>query len=317
MKFSITIPAYKTAYLKECIESILTQTYTDFELIIVNDASPEDLTSIVHSFDDPRIRYYINEKNCGAINVVDNWNKCLNYATGDYIICMGDDDKLLPTCLEEYNKLIERHPNLGVYHAWTQIIDEKSDIVRMQETRPEIESVYSMMWGRWSGRIQFIGDFLFDRKILLRNGGFYKLPLAWASDDITAYIAAQNIGIANMQVPGFQYRINSLTISNNGNAKIKLMAIKQEGEWYKQFLMNKSQTLDDIDNTFRKMLLERLYNILNKKRVGTITQDISINGLYKIFNYYINRKKYNLNFPLLVFILIEILKDRFVKKSKS
>ena len=95
------------------------------------------------------------------------------------------------------------------------------------------------------------------------------------------------------------------------------MAINQEGEWYKQFLMNKSQTLDDIDNTFRKMLLERLYNILNKKRVGTITQDISINGLYKIFNYYINRKKYNLNFPLLVFILIEILKDRFVKKSKS
>lgn len=317
MKFSVTIPAYKAAYLKECIESILAQTYTDFELIIVNDASPEDLTSIIHSFDDSRIRYYINEKNCGAINVVDNWNKCLSYATGDYVICMGDDDKLLPICLEEYKKLIEHHPNLGVYHAWTQIIDENSNIVRIQEKRPEFESVYSMMWGRWSGRIQFIGDFLFDRKILLRNGGFYKLPLAWASDDITAYIAAQNIGIANMQVPGFQYRINSLTISNNGNAKIKLMAIKQEGEWYKQFLMNKSQTLDDIDNTFRKMLLERLYNILNKKRVGTITQDISINGLYKIFNYYINRKKYNLNFPLLVFILIEILKDRFVKKSKS
>lgn len=62
MKFSITIPAYKTAYLKECIESILAQTYTNFELIIVNDASPEDLTSIVHSFDDSRIRYYINEK---------------------------------------------------------------------------------------------------------------------------------------------------------------------------------------------------------------------------------------------------------------
>ena len=212
MKFSVTIPAYKAAYLKECIESILAQTYTDFELIIVNDASPEDLTSIIHTFNDPRIHYYINEKNCGAINVVDNWNKCLSYATGDYVICMGDDDKLLPICLEEYKKLIEHHPNLGVYHAWTQIIDENSNIVRIQEKRPEFESVYSMMWGRWSGRIQFIGDFLFDRKILLRNGGFYKLPLAWASDDITAYIAAQNTGIANMQVPGFQYRVNSLTV---------------------------------------------------------------------------------------------------------
>ncbi|MBQ8672678.1 MAG: glycosyltransferase, partial [Bacteroides sp.] len=47
MKFSITIPAYKRTYLQECIDSILAQTYTDFELIIVNDASPEDLDSIV------------------------------------------------------------------------------------------------------------------------------------------------------------------------------------------------------------------------------------------------------------------------------
>ena len=65
MKFSVTIPAYKARFLKECIESILAQTYKDFELIIVNDASPEDLTSIVKSFNDPRIRYYINELWCG------------------------------------------------------------------------------------------------------------------------------------------------------------------------------------------------------------------------------------------------------------
>lgn len=314
MKFSITIPAYKAAYLKECIESILAQTYTDFELIIVNDASPEDLTSIVHSFDDSRIRYYINEKNCGAINVVDNWNKCLNYAIGDYIICMGDDDKLLPTCLEEYKKLIEHHPNLGVYHAWTQIINEESSLISMQETRPEYESVYSMLWGRWSGRIQFIGDFLFDRKRLLQNGGFYKLPLAWASDDITVYIAAQDTGIANMQVPGFQYRVNSLTISKNGNAKIKLMAINQEGEWYKQFLKNKSQTLNDIDNTFRKMLSERLVNIINKKKVVTISKDLYIHGLYKIYFYYIKRKSYKLTIPLLVYTIIETLKYKFIHK---
>ena len=190
MRFSITIPAYKAKYLRECIESILSQTYSDFELIIVNDASPENLTSIIETFNDSRIKYFINTKNCGAVNVVDNWNKCLAYAKGDYIICMGDDDKLLPTCLEEYDKLINKFPDLGVYHAWTQIIDENSNIVRLQEMRPEFESVYSMMWGRWSGRIQFIGDFLFNRKRLIKNGGFYKLPLAWSSDDISAYIAA-------------------------------------------------------------------------------------------------------------------------------
>ena len=50
MKFSITIPAYKRKYLKEAIDSCLSQTFKDFELIIVNDASPEDLDSIVNSY---------------------------------------------------------------------------------------------------------------------------------------------------------------------------------------------------------------------------------------------------------------------------
>ena len=50
MKFSIAIPAFKAKYLKECIDSILAQTYKDFELIIVNDASPEDIDSVVKPY---------------------------------------------------------------------------------------------------------------------------------------------------------------------------------------------------------------------------------------------------------------------------
>lgn len=57
IKFSVTVPAYKPQYLVECIDSILAQTYKNFELIIVNDASPQDLDSIVSKYDDPRIRY--------------------------------------------------------------------------------------------------------------------------------------------------------------------------------------------------------------------------------------------------------------------
>lgn len=63
MKFSITIPTYKSRYLKEAIESVVSQTYTDWELIIVDDCSPEDLPSIVQPFlTDSRIRFYRNEK---------------------------------------------------------------------------------------------------------------------------------------------------------------------------------------------------------------------------------------------------------------
>ena len=63
MKFSITIPAYKQKYLYEAIESCLVQSYKDFELIVVDDASPEDLKSIVDMFSDPRLRYFRNKKN--------------------------------------------------------------------------------------------------------------------------------------------------------------------------------------------------------------------------------------------------------------
>ena len=81
--FTVTIPAYKRKFFKEAIVSILEQTYPNWELVIVDDASPEDLNSVVREFDDSRIKYYRNDKNIGAENVVENWNKCLNYAKGD------------------------------------------------------------------------------------------------------------------------------------------------------------------------------------------------------------------------------------------
>lgn len=58
-KFSIIVPCYKEIFLKECIESILSQTYQDFELILVNDASPYNIKQIVEQFKDDRISYYV------------------------------------------------------------------------------------------------------------------------------------------------------------------------------------------------------------------------------------------------------------------
>ena len=110
--FTIAIPAYKSKFLREAIKSCLSQTYSNFELLIVDDASPEGLKSVVDSYCDGRIRFYRNEKNCGAVDVVDNWNICLSYTNGDYVICMGDDDILLPNCLEEYAQLLEKYPSL-------------------------------------------------------------------------------------------------------------------------------------------------------------------------------------------------------------
>mgnify|MGYP002622150010 CR=1 FL=1 len=239
MQFSVAIPAFKVRFLNEAIESVLSQTCADWELVIVDDCSPEDVVSVVAPYlSDRRISYYRNDKNCGAVDVVDNWNICLSRCTGDYVICMGDDDRLLPCCLAEYTKLIEKHPGLNVYHARTEIIDEEGEVVNLQEPRPEWESLLSLTWNRWATRNkQYIGDFCYSTSYLKEAGGYYKLPLAWGSDDVTAALAAKAKGIANTEEFCFQYRENAQTISSSpAHSKQKILATLEQHDWFSKLL---------------------------------------------------------------------------------
>ncbi|MDB5259214.1 MAG: glycosyltransferase [Candidatus Taylorbacteria bacterium] len=96
---SVCIPAYnREQFLHEAIQSVIGQTYRNIEILVSDDASPADLSSVVKSFDDPRIRFFRQERNLGFIG---NWNFCIDQSRGDYIKIMGDDDRLLPECIEK------------------------------------------------------------------------------------------------------------------------------------------------------------------------------------------------------------------------
>jgi len=310
LKYSIAIPAFKAKFIKECIDSILGQSYENWELIIVNDASPEDIDSIVSKYDDKRISYYKNEFNCGSVNVVDNWNKCLSYSSGDYLILMGDDDFLSQNCLLEYNKLIEKYPNLSVYHGRTTIVDENSDFIRLQEARPEYESVFSLIWHRLNGRAQFIGDFLFKIEDMKTNRGFYKLPLAWGSDDISSYIACAKSGIANTNTPIFNYRENRQTITLSGNPEIKIQAVYSMVEWISDFV-NKTECVDSVDEKLKVMIKGCLKGDIKKKHIYIIATTIKQRGPFAIIKWFRCRKKYNLSTSLICYSFIEGLRFRY------
>lgn len=271
MTFSVVIPAYKSAFIQEAVDSVLNQTWQDWELIVVDDASPEDLkTRIAPALSDSRVKYYRNDKNIGAVDLVDNWNKCLDYCSGDYVICIGDDDRLLPECLADYALLIERYPDYGLYHTGTEIINEDGVVIERLEQRPKTESALEMLLARWKGRKQFIGDFCFDLKNLRSRGGFFKLPLAWGSDEISAFIAAKSskaFGVANVSVHGFQYRINRATISSSTNYELKVSAMMQCADWYREELTSmvlntaeesvlRDELLSMLDGHFRGYALQ-------------------------------------------------------------
>jgi len=102
---SIGIPAYKgAAFIKETIESVLAQSFRDFELIICDDNSPDDTLEVIAGFTDPRIRVLRSEANLGAEG---NWNRCLSEARGKYFKLLPQDDRLLPGCLERQVAVLE------------------------------------------------------------------------------------------------------------------------------------------------------------------------------------------------------------------
>ena len=110
---SVVMPAYNAEkYLREAIDSILAQTYTDFELIIINDGSTDSTKEVIHSYSDPRIIYIENERNSGICITL---NKGLDASRGRYIVRMDSDDISVPERLEVQvwmPTLISEHPAL-------------------------------------------------------------------------------------------------------------------------------------------------------------------------------------------------------------
>lgn len=123
---SVVMPVYNgEKYLKEAIESILNQTYTNFEFIILNDGSTDKTEEIILSYDDARIVYVKNEEN---LQIVKTLNKGIALAKGKYIARMDADDISLPKRFEKQIKIMERNTEIGVCGTWLKTFGEREEI---------------------------------------------------------------------------------------------------------------------------------------------------------------------------------------------
>ena len=124
------------------------QTYKEFELIIVNDASPEDLDSIVKQYDDSRIRYYVNKENLGGKDLVAQWNHSLEYVKSDYVILASDDDVYSPLYLEKMDELVCKYPNVNVFRPRVQKINDNGDVTHIESYTKECNTTleYAYAW---------------------------------------------------------------------------------------------------------------------------------------------------------------------------
>jgi glycosyltransferase involved in cell wall biosynthesis len=279
--FSFVLPAYKAKYLKEAINSILAQTYAHFELIIVNDASPEDLESIIQPLNDPRIRYYRNEKNIGSENLVKNWNHCISYAQGAYLILASDDDVYEKEFLTEIRSLIVRYPNLDLYKARTKKIDENGTILEMDPQFVLYSSLIDFMYNRRKGMISCVSNYVFRTSALNERGGFVDFPAAWHSDAATVDWMARK-GIAITEQVLFSFRSSGINISNQRKLSVaydKLQATILYDRWFdlhiplqaanenEAFLIRQIQMKRAADKAYMCYLIMRPYSLPDAIRI--------------------------------------------------
>lgn len=124
-KVSVVMPAYNAEkYIGEAIESILNQTFTDFEFIIINDGSTDGTKDIILEYDDPRIVLLENEKNSG---IVVSLNKGIQFARGQYIARMDSDDISLRNRIERQVSFLDNHAHIGVVGSALQVFGKGID----------------------------------------------------------------------------------------------------------------------------------------------------------------------------------------------
>ena len=122
-KVTVLMPVYNAEkYVGEAIESILNQTFRNFEFLIINDGSTDNSLGIIKSYKDLRIRLVNNEKNLGLSHTL---NKGIELSEGEYIARMDADDISLPKRLEKQIEFMDAHPEVGICGAWMEVFDGK------------------------------------------------------------------------------------------------------------------------------------------------------------------------------------------------
>lgn len=261
--YSFVLPAFKARFLKEAIDSILAQTYTNFELIIVNDASPEDLDAIVNSYDDPRIQYYINEKNIGGKALVEQWNYCISLANSEYIILASDDDIYDKDYLLEMNRLVDKYPEAYVFRPRVQYINNNSEVIDVCGYIPEVSSgivfLLSLTRGWISSGVPF---YVFKRTALNAIGGFADYPMAWFSDNATV-LRLSNNGIISSNDILFSFRTSGINISSRPNSEHDTInKLNATVQYYDEFLtyINSSIETSPLNAAIKRSLMREFPN---------------------------------------------------------
>lgn len=239
-RVSVIMPAYNVEkYIGEAIKSILNQTFTDFELIIINDGSTDDTASIIKQYakKDKRIKFVNNKDNRGFIARL---NDCLDIATGEYVAKMDSDDISLPSRLEKQVEFLDNNPDYGMVGCQLKTFQSKSFTRRY----PSEVRITDFLFGCKTTIFMARRDIIEQHHLRFDKDYF-------AAEDMEFYSRfARYAKIHNLQEVLYLYRIHDQSVSmSKRNKQAQTTAKIQQN--VAEFLFGDQRLIDRFTKMFR------------------------------------------------------------------
>jgi glycosyltransferase involved in cell wall biosynthesis len=206
---SVVMPVYNSAaYLEAAIDSILNQSFGDFEFIIIDDGSEDDSYRIIQRYKDSRIHLFQNEVNKGIAFCL---NFGINYSCGEFIARMDSDDICEPNRFEEQLKFMQDYPHISLCGTRTKIIDQDGQVFSIRDTKIGDQQIRIAL---------FLGETsishptaMIRREFLLFNHLYYNPDCLYAEDYELWCRISTLTALENLSTPLVRYRVHEKSAS--------------------------------------------------------------------------------------------------------
>ena len=203
-RLTVLMPVYNAApFIREAIDSILNQSFSPFEFLIIDDGSTDETAEIITAYRDPRIRFVRNAKNLGITATL---NKGIALSTCELIARMDGDDISHPQRLQKQFVYMKRNPGCALLSTWARVITEDKKFVRLERYRSNFY-YYNLTFECW----MYHPTIMF-RKSAIQAVGMYSMP--YSEDYDLFWKVSTRFKIANLAEPLVDYRITSRSLNS-------------------------------------------------------------------------------------------------------
>jgi glycosyltransferase involved in cell wall biosynthesis len=292
---SVVIPSYNQGmYIEKAINSVLSQDFKDFELLISDDDSPDNSWDIIQRYNDPRIRIFQQQKNLGPVG---NLVFLIKETSGKYVALLNSDDYWLPGKLGKQVEIMELDPKLGACFTWADLVDETGEAATGVDAQwGDVFKQPNRTQAEWLNHFFFHGNCICHPSVLIRRDvynrlGFYNPALRQLPDfdmwirlvrQYPIHIIQEKL-VGHLRTGGNTSAVNHENTARNMNELLEIFYdfFKEISDEMFVAGFDTHFRLKDVSMSRERLHCEKLFLLLDSGFVQHVTRAVAIRGFYE------------------------------------